>query len=66
MFGGGVQLEFGQPLPGGANLLGTPQEFQTWDELRWSTVSGVDGALSTSSEEKAFGVKVIHPGGFPF
>ena len=46
------ELEAGQPLPGGANLLGTNQESQTWwDELRWSTVSGVDGALSTSSKE---------------
>ena len=66
MFGGGVQLEFGQPLPGGANLLGTPQEFQTWDEVGRSWVSGVDGALSTSSEKKAFGVKVFHPGGVLF
>ena len=45
------ELEAGQSLPGGANLLGSPQEFQTWDELRWSRVSGVDGALSTSSKK---------------
>ena len=45
------ELEAGQPLPGGANLLGTPQEFQTRDEVGGSRVSGVDGALSTSPKE---------------
>ena len=34
------ELEAGQPLPGGANLLGTPQEFQTRDEVGGSRVSG--------------------------
>ena len=33
------ELEAGQPLPGGANLLGTPQEFQTRDEVGGSRVS---------------------------
>ena len=60
------ELEAGQPLPGGANLLGSPEESQTRDELRWSRVSGVDGALSTSSEEKDFGVKVFHLRGVLF
>ena len=60
------ELEAGQPLPGGANLLGTPQEFQTWDELRWSRVSGVDGALSTSSKEYVYGVNIFHPRGVLF
>ena len=60
------ELEAGQPLPGGANLLGTNQESQTRDEVGRSRVSGVDDALSTSSEEKAFGVKVFHPGGVLF
>ena len=61
------ELEAGQPLPGGANLLGTNQESQTWwDELRWSTVSGVDGALSTSSKEYVYGVNIFHPRGVLF
>ena len=34
------ELEAGQSLPGGANLLGTPQEFQTRDEVGGSRVSG--------------------------